>query len=290
MLSISPRCSCGADLKMSIRRSEWINILFFTFLMVMGLLRPLSLRKRLEIVVIGTAGIGLTLVAAYTPQWTVSSVAPVVRDFLPALLMLFVYWQSGRFFVKPNEWIQEYLLQLDEKYLGPVLRREPGKSIPSWLANYLELAYLFCYPLVPLGIVVLYLSGKKYLADDYWSIVLLSTYFCYVLLPFIQMLPPRMLNRKSETTPDQDRIRLLNLNILDNLSIQVNTFPSAHVASTIAASLALIGSLPVAGIIFLLISLSIACGAVMGRYHYAADAVLGISIACLVSLTEYLIM
>ncbi|MCI0665057.1 MAG: phosphatase PAP2 family protein, partial [Acidobacteria bacterium] len=246
---------------MSIRRSEWINILFFTFLMVMGLLRPLSLRKRLEIVVIGMAGIGLTLVAAYTSQWTVSRVAPVVRDFLPALLMLFVYWQSGRFFVRPNEWIQEFLLQLDEKYLGPVLRREPGKSIPSWLANYLELAYLFCYPLVPLGIVVLYLSGKKYLADDYWSIVLLSTYICYVLLPFIQMLPPRMLNRKSETTHDPDRIRLLNLNILDNLSIQVNTFPSAHVASTTAASLALVGSLPVPGIIFLVISLSIACGA-----------------------------
>jgi len=275
---------------MIIRRSEWINIIFFSFLMVMGFFRPLSLRKRLEIIVIGTAGIGLTLVAAYIPQWTASRAVPVIRDFLPALLMLFVYWQSGRFFVRPNEWIQEYLLQLDEKYLGPVLRREPGKSIPSWLANYLELSYLFCYPLVPLGIVVLYLSGKKNLANDYWSIVLLSTYFCYVLLPFIQMLPPRMLNPKSETNPEPERIRLLNLNILDNLSIQVNTFPSAHVASTIAASLALIGSLPLAGLIFLIISLSIACGAVMGRYHYAADAVLGIGIACLVSLTEYLVM
>ena len=274
---------------MIIRRSEWINIIFFSFLMVMGVLRPLSFRKRLEIFVIGIAGIGLTLGAAYIPQRTVSSVAPVVRDFLPALLMLFVYWQSGRFFVRPNEWIQELLLQLDEKYLGAVLRREPGKSIPSWLAKYLELSYLFCYPLVPLGIVVLYLSGKKNLANDYWSIVLLSTYFCYVLLPFIQMLPPRMLNYKAETTLDQDGIRLLNLNILDNLSIQVNTFPSAHVASTIAASLALIGSLPLAGLIFLIISLSIACGAVIGRYHYAADAVLGIGIACLVSLIGYLI-
>ena len=275
---------------MIIRRSEWINIIFFSFLMVMGFFRPLSLRKRLEIIVIGTAGIGLTLVAAYIPQWTASRAVPVIRDFLPALLMLFVYWQSGRFFVRPNEWIQEYLLQLDEKYLGPVLRREPGKSIPSWLANYLELSYLFCYPLVPLGIVVLYLSGKKNLANDYWSIVLLSTYFCYVLLPFIQMLPPRMLNPKSETNPEPERIRLLNLNILDNLSIQVNTFPSAHVASTIAASLALIGSLPLAGLIFLFISLSIACGAVIGRYHYAADGVLGIGIACLVSLIDYLLI
>jgi PAP2 superfamily len=274
---------------MTIRRSEWINIIFFTFLMGMAFLRPLSLRKRLEIVVIGTAGIGLTLGAAFIPQWTVSRVAPVVRDFLPALLMLFVYWQSGRFFTKPNEWIQEYLLQQDEKYLGPVLRRESGKTLPSWLAKYLELAYLFCYPLVPLGIVVLYLSDKKELVNDYWSIVLFSTYFCYVLLPFIQMLPPRMLNSNSEKNPNPDRIRLLNLNILDNLSIQVNTFPSAHVASTIAASLALLSSLPVAGFLFLIISLSIACGAVLGRYHYAADAVLGILIAFLVSLATYLI-
>jgi PAP2 superfamily len=274
---------------MGIRRSEWINIIFFTFLMVMGFLRPLSLRKRLEIFVIGTAGICLTLFVAFLSQRTSSSVIPVVRDFLPALLMLFVYWQSGRFFVRPNEWIQEFLLRLDEKYLGPVLRREPGRSIPSWLAKYLELAYLFCYPLVPLGIVVIYLSGKKELVNDYWSIVLLSTYFCYVLLPFIQMLPPRMLNPGSGTTADPDHIRLLNLNILDNLSIQVNTFPSAHVASTFAASLALISGLPVEGFIFLIISFSIACGAVMGRYHYAADAVLGIIIACLVRLTEYLI-
>jgi hypothetical protein len=239
--------------------------------------------------VIGAAGTGLTLGVVFISHRTLSSVVPVVRDFIPALLMLFVYWQSGRFFTRPNEWIQEFLLQQDEKYLGPVLRKEPGKTIPSWLAKYLELAYLFCYPLVPLGIVVLHLSGKKELVNDYWSIVLFSTYFCYVLLPFIQMLPPRMLDSKPEKNPDPDRIRLLNLNILDNLSIQVNTFPSAHVASTIAASLALLGSLPVAGFLFLVISLSIACGAVLGRYHYAADAVLGIIIASLVSLATYLI-
>ena len=74
-------------------------------------------------------------------------------------------------------------------------------------------------------------------------------------------------------------LRLLNLWILRYASIQANTFPSAHVAASLAVSLALIRLLPVVGLAFLWLSVSIAAGTVVGRYHYAADALLGAVLA-----------
>ena len=80
------------------------------------------------------------------------------------------------------------------------------------------------------------------------------------------------------------KMRVLNLWILRHASIQVNTFPSAHVAATIGASLALLRLVPLAGLVFLWVSMSIAVGAVVGRYHYAADALIGAGLAAAVFL------
>jgi membrane-associated phospholipid phosphatase len=71
----------------------------------------------------------------------------------------------------------------------------------------------------------------------------------------------------------------MNLFILKHGSIQLNTFPSAHVASTAAVSLVLIHLVPAVGLVFLLISASIALGAVVGRYHYALDVIFGAALS-----------
>ena len=208
----------------------------------------------------------------------------VARDLAPALLILFVYCQSGRFFVAPNEWVQQRLLQQDEFLLGPLLRGRESRGIIRRVAGCLEFAYLLCYPLVPLGVGVLYLIGEPHRVDRYWTIVLSATYLCYAPLPFLQMLPPRSLRAQVEHVPHHHILRLLNLKILKHASIQVNTFPSGHVASTFAASLVVICFSPVVGTAFLILSLGIAAGAVLGRYHYTADVVLGLAIAIIVSL------
>ena len=54
----------------------------------------------------------------------------------------------------------------------------------------------------------------------------------------------------------------------------MNTFPSAHVTATLGSSLVLLHFVPGAGLVFVLVSIGIALGAVLGRYHYAADVVL----------------
>jgi membrane-associated phospholipid phosphatase len=72
---------------------------------------------------------------------------------------------------------------------------------------------------------------------------------------------------------------VLNLFIVRTASIRWNTFPSAHVAVSMAAGLALLRLAPVVGVIYLWLTLSISVGAVVGRYHYALDAFTGAALA-----------
>jgi len=99
-------------------------------------------------------------------------------------------------------------------------------------------------------------------------------YPCYATTPFVQALPPRVFSDTTSAIPET-RLRRLNLQILRHASIQAVTFPSAHVAAAVAASLVLLRLAPLEGLAFALVALSIAVGAVAGRYHYAADVLWG---------------
>ena len=59
----------------------------------------------------------------------------------------------------------------------------------------------------------------------------------------------------------------------------MNTFPSGHAAGSFAVALAVIGVLPVTGVVFLVLALSIAVACVVGRYHYVVDVIAGIGLA-----------
>ncbi len=272
-----------------VRISEWLNLICFSFFILMAWLRQQPNRRRFEIIAFGISGIIMTFAGIIYSLNSPSFAATLFRDLLPAPLMLFVYWQSGRFDLKPNVQIQNALLRLDNKLIAHLLARHSNFNGRSWFAKYLEFAYLICYLLVPLGVGALYKVGEQRCVDNYWVIVLISTYLCYLPLPFIQMLPPRMLTSQSEQMHRVHGLRVLNLGILKHASIQVNTFPSAHVASTTAAALALFFYAPAVGISFLIVALSIAASAVLGRYHYAADAVLGIIVAVVVAFISPLI-
>ncbi len=257
------------------RAAESISLVFYVFLLLV-LLRP-GQRRRLRAALLGLSGCGLVAAAQFAPGWLGPDISSRVRDWLPCLFILIAYWQAGEFFEKPNHGLQARLLDFDVRVFSWLRRRWPGLGRRRWLADYFEVAYLFCYPLIPLGVAVLYAGGLSSHSDPYWALVLPSAYLCYGLLPFAQTLPPRSL--EAEQSPPQSWIRNLNLNVLHHGSIQVNTFPSAHVSAATAASLALFPVLPVAGGVFLWIAFSIAVGAVAGRYHYALDALLGAAIA-----------
>jgi membrane-associated phospholipid phosphatase len=95
----------------------------------------------------------------------------------------------------------------------------------------------------------------------------------------VQTLPPRAIENAEVWKPQPSQIRTLNLFVLRHVSIQANTFPSGHVAASLAIALELTRLTPTVGAIFLCFAIGIAAGAAIGRYHYAVDVLLGIALA-----------
>jgi hypothetical protein len=269
------------------RAAEWINALVFSFLTALAWVRPLPAARRAKATGLGAAGLGVTLIGAWLlPGMLTALAASVARDWLPAALVLLVYWEAGAFFVRVDREFQAKLERLDRRLVAPVLlwlaRSRSGRAI----AAYLEFAYLFCYPMVPLGLGALYWLRMGRAADSFWTVVLTATYASYCMVPFIQTLPPRMIDEAGVAKPPATGVRESNLWILQHASIHANTFPSAHVAASIACALFLVRVNAAVGLVFLFVAISISLGAVLGRYHYAADAILGAAAAIAALLAE----
>jgi membrane-associated phospholipid phosphatase len=265
------------------RRAELLNVFFFTVFTVLAWLRRLPLRRRITATRLGLAGIALSVL----PQLAdTSQVISVLRDWLPAVQILLAYWQTGTFTAERTKGLERKLQELDRKLFDLLTGNRADRMRHEIFNTYLELSYLLCYPLIPAGLALLYLTGNRAQADWYWAVVLPSTYLCYVVVPFVQLLPPRLLNLDPELSESTGVVRQLNLWLLRHASIQFATFPSAHVAATMAASLALLWLFPLAGIIFLVLSVSIAFSAVAGRYHYSVDVLLGVAIAVAIFLAK----
>jgi membrane-associated phospholipid phosphatase len=260
------------------RPGNAVSLSAFLFFIVAGWLRRLAPKQRCRLASLGLLGAFLILMTQFLSKWFPVA-ARAIGDWLPSILLLLVYWQAGRFINTPNEGLQAWLERFDRRRLGAVLRGWNSHVNTNWIGSYFELAYLFCYVLIPLGIGILYLANLRIAIDTYWATVLPATYICYGVIPFAQTLPPRLRHGNEGLPCGKQKIRTMNLFILRHGSIQLNTFPSAHVASTVGASLVLIHLLPVAGLVFLVISASIAVGAVVGRYHYALDVIFGAALS-----------
>jgi hypothetical protein len=142
----------------------------------------------------------------------------------------------------------------------------------------LELAYLLCAPLVPAGFAYMQVAGvSPEEGDRYWTAVILAAALCYGALPWLPTRPPR------STEPGPVRrslVRALNLHVLNRASVQLNTFPSGHVAISVVVALSMgAAGLPIAGAAFGLMAVAVGVASVVGRYHYAADALAGLAVA-----------
>ncbi len=153
-------------------------------------------------------------------------------------------------------------------------------SLPAWAASILELSYLLCYVLVPVAFVLVWTSGTMADVDRFWTAVLLSGFFCYASLPWLVSRPPRTLNAALVANAGVHRV---NEFVLKRISHGLNTFPSGHVAVSLAAALEVMSISQPAGIVLLVIASAIAAGAVLGRYHYALDVVVGAILGMTVS-------
>jgi hypothetical protein len=208
---------------------------------------------------------------------------------MPLVYLLAGYWLPGLLAREPNLHVEQRLLEGDRRLFGRDGLARFERSAPRLLVEYLELAYLLCYAVVPAGYVCLVLAGHgRDAIDRFWSVVLMASFACYGLLPWLPTRAPRAIEplaeaRKGEggRTSGRSSIRRVNLAVLNRASVQWNTFPSGHTAASLATALAVGSYMPLAGIILAVLAISIAAGSVAGRYHYAADAIAGAAVAIL---------
>lgn len=268
------------------RPAEWIQVGFSLILAVAAWIVPLPMRRRLIVTLLAASLLGAEALAISFSRFLTPIQASVVRDWLPSVLMLIPYWQAGQFFIAPNEKFQDSLLRLDSRWLPNIASTSGTPHTPLGVA--LEIAYLFCYPLVPLGLVALYAMGLRQFTDIFWLTVLTSTYICYAITPFFPALPPRSVAIAGHTTVESSTGRSFNRWLLKHGSIHAISFPSAHVASALAVALVLLWFAPLIGLFFLIIAICIGFAAVIGRYHYVLDVLLGALTAILVFIVIYL--
>jgi len=281
-----------------VRTSEWIQIGFAILLAAAAWLqpfllqplvaRPLPLRRRWTITLLAVIPAVAVTLARASSRFLSPLYVATLRDWLTVALFLVPYWQTGEFFQGPNRRIEARLMAFD-RWLMPRAAKTSGTP-RTGLGMVLEVAYLFCYPLVPLGLLALYLTGQRSQVAGFWLVVLVATYLCYVITPFVPAYPPRDLAGGQPAPAQTGKARVFNRWILKHGSIHAISFPSAHVASTMAVSLVLLRYTPWVGLGFLFVSIWIALGAVVGRYHYALDVLLGAVTALAVFLACYLAM
>jgi membrane-associated phospholipid phosphatase len=202
----------------------------------------------------------------------VLTAAASLRAWLPHLYLVAGYWipallvptTRGRRF-------EEWLLKSD---VG-LRRLLPG--VPAPFATIVELAYLSCYPLVPVAFAVVWVNGSSVDAERFWLAVLLAGYSCYATLPLLVSRPPRSL--LVDVRLSRGVVAGMNASVLGRVSHELNTFPSGHVAVAAAAAASAATVSPPAGVVLAVVVAAICVGAAAGRYHYVVDVVLGLAVA-----------
>jgi len=279
------------------RLAEWMQGGFALLLAIAAWFprkaNPLPIERCRRITLLAVLTVVAIAFAGSTSAWLSPPWGRAFRDWLPALLMLIPYWQTGQFFQGPNLKIQNWLMELDRHWVEQTSHRIG--TARTRLGLGFEIAYVFCYPFVPLGLGVLYLAGLRWRVDEFWFVVLTSTYICSAITPFFPAMPPRDAAAPSKPDPEMpipapekaNKGQRFNRWLQEWGSIHAISFPSAHVASTLAVSLVLTPHLHFVGLCFLFVAGCIAVAAVAGRYHYTLDVLLGAAVAMTVFGASY---
>jgi membrane-associated phospholipid phosphatase len=274
-----------------LRASEKLTLGFLAYLVLASLFFPVTTRERLVILALNALAASTVVALSRFADPERSRVLRAARDWLPAVLLLVAYRESGLFATPdPTHRFDQILIQWDRAILGHSWTEALLHAGAPWLQWYLELAYLLCYPLVPMGLGALLLVSRRRsrvgmefqqarVVDHYWLAVLAASFTCYLIFPHVPLTPPRELFSDLPGPAVSPLLRKTNFWLLGQYGVGVCLFPSAHVASTLAAGLVVRRYAPKVGIVFLVAAISIAFATVYGRYHYAADAFAGVLVA-----------
>ncbi len=159
------------DSAAKLRVCDKVVLGFLAYSTILGLELHLSLAERAIVVALNVLAsavlVSLSRIAAERPSRFLLS----VRGWFPAALILLAYRESGLFFSPdPTHRLDLLFVQWDTVLLRNHWIEASFTRLAPWLQYYLEMAYLLCYPLVPLGLGCLLLakhhSGAQAKADS----------------------------------------------------------------------------------------------------------------------------
>ncbi len=242
------------------------SMAFFIYVAIIVLWRRDWRPPALKALAVAAAGLVLVLLSGAFD-------IPVLMEWIwPPLLLLIAYWSSGLLFVAPSPTQEAALRWLDDR----VAVRDMARRTPRILAEVFEAAYAGVYLLVPLALLARLEFSPSPDPDHFWSVVLITDFVCFGVLPWVQTRPPRALEAGEAW---ESSLRAFNLRMLGATSIQVNTFPSGHAAEGFVAFLLVLAAPAWLVLVVLLAAVAVSAGAVLGRYHYLVDAIAGWAVA-----------
>lgn len=248
---------------------------FLVYAAALAWARPLAPRRR----AIVTVFVAVDAAVLWWLSRADGYVETIVRDWMPAAQILFTYWLSGAFVRPPMTRAEAWLAGWDQWLFETLGLAAFVRRAPRAVLEALEAAYLSVYVVVPLGFAVVWFGAPTLDTHRYWTVVVAAEVICYAMLPWIRTRPPRATGSHAEIDRRPVAIRTLNLRVLQRGSIQANTVPSAHASGALATALMVAEYLPAPGFALAVLAFGIMMGSVVGRYHYAMDAVLGAAVA-----------
>jgi len=201
---------------------------------------------------------------------------PAIRLWLGNVYLLAGYWIPGLAPAQSGETPFEQWLEASDAGWRLWL-----DAAPAWLIHAGEVAYLLCYPMVPAAFLVVWIAGNDVDLNRFWLAVLIAGFACYGSLPWLAARPPRLL---PGAQPREHPVARVNVGVLSRVSHNLITFPSGHVAVSVAAALCVSTVSPTAGLTFALVAIAISVGTVTGGYHYVMDVATGAAVGVISAL------
>jgi len=266
----------------AVRRSEWVIVAFLTYAAIAALILPVAPPVRNLVVLLNLAVILAYGLLLHFDSANRMAALSIVRDWLPLVLMILAYREMGWFALPHHGHTLEAHWVIWDRV---VLRGGAKAAIEAFgpiLPSVLEIAYTLVYALAPFALAMLYIYGHRDQVDRFLLVFSVGVLLCYAQFPFWPSDPPRVVFFGQDFPLYNTVFRRFNWWILGSYGIHTSVFPSAHVAGAFSAAFGMWRAMPRPKWVsrFLLTAaLLIAIATVYGRYHYAADAAAGFSMA-----------
>jgi membrane-associated phospholipid phosphatase len=241
--------------------SEALTLGYAALLLVAGTMRRVRGQRGGAAALASVAWLGLILLIA-------QQAPPSLRGWSGLAYLPIGYWIPA-LMVAPagHRRFAGWLPRADERFSHLKVR------LPAAVIHVADTCYLLCYPLVPAAYALLTMFASELDQRRFWVAVLAAGYTCYVTLPWLVTVPPRL----AQGTKTPRLVARVNDAVLARVSHGFNTFPSGHAAVSTAVALST-SSVPLAAALFGIMALGIAIGAITGRHHYRIDVVAGVAI------------